>query len=327
MDGEINTGAHVLVNIIFHYPPELMSLLIDTIPLLNRSKKDVLLFFYGAGVSESLLTDIRQQLKLDPNSINKFEITRKVLTRLNEKGEATLRERREILKRVIEFESFSTCWDNDRLKAKGLVAEIRDTVNVKDSFTRMKLERDMEKKKYMAESQQKAEAQRMEREKLKRIKDDFAALFLEKDPHKRGKKSEAVLNALFEAQGILVREAFTIKLDSIGVVEQIDGVIQLDGEIYLVEMKWYQNKLGPAEVGQHLVRVFNRGDVRGMIISSAGFTSAAVQQCKEALVQKTIVLCDLEEYFFALEQEKDLLGMLREKVKSAMIDKNPYLRF
>ena len=37
-------------DITFHYPPELFSLLVDTIPLLNRSKKDVLLFFRGAGV-------------------------------------------------------------------------------------------------------------------------------------------------------------------------------------------------------------------------------------------------------------------------------------
>jgi len=29
----------------FHYPPEILSLLVDTIPLLCRSKKDVVLFF------------------------------------------------------------------------------------------------------------------------------------------------------------------------------------------------------------------------------------------------------------------------------------------
>ena len=42
------------MDITFHYPPELMNLLIDVIPLLNRSKQDVFLFFRGAGVSESL---------------------------------------------------------------------------------------------------------------------------------------------------------------------------------------------------------------------------------------------------------------------------------
>ena len=55
-------------------------------------------------------------------------MVRTTLTRLNERGEAALRERREILKRVTEFEDFSTCWPNDQLKAKGLVAEIRRVI-------------------------------------------------------------------------------------------------------------------------------------------------------------------------------------------------------
>ena len=42
-------------DITFPYPPDLFNLLVDTIPLLNRSKKDVLLFFRGAGVHEEVL--------------------------------------------------------------------------------------------------------------------------------------------------------------------------------------------------------------------------------------------------------------------------------
>lgn len=37
-------------DITFHYPPELCNLLVDVVPLLNRSKPDVLMFFRGAGV-------------------------------------------------------------------------------------------------------------------------------------------------------------------------------------------------------------------------------------------------------------------------------------
>jgi hypothetical protein len=44
-------------DITFHYPPELFNLLVDTIPVLNRSKKDVLLFFRGAGVSGDLVDE------------------------------------------------------------------------------------------------------------------------------------------------------------------------------------------------------------------------------------------------------------------------------
>ncbi len=33
------------IGITFHYPPELFNLLVDTIPRLNRGKKDLFLFF------------------------------------------------------------------------------------------------------------------------------------------------------------------------------------------------------------------------------------------------------------------------------------------
>lgn len=121
-------------DITFHYPPELMSLLIDVIPLLNRDKKDVFLFFRGAGVLYALMKQPYDQWQQDKVSIGKHEIVRRVLTKLNERGEAALRERREVLKRVVEFDSYSACWPTDILKARGLVAEVQKIVNIKDSF-------------------------------------------------------------------------------------------------------------------------------------------------------------------------------------------------
>ena len=50
-------------DITFHYPPELFNLLVDAIPALNKSKKDVVLFFRGAGVPEDLLKDLAQRVQ------------------------------------------------------------------------------------------------------------------------------------------------------------------------------------------------------------------------------------------------------------------------
>src|SRR5688572_8668219 len=132
------------MDIAYHYPPELFQLLVDTIPRLARSKNDVLTFFRGAGIAESALAGLRVRLGKNPTALNKFEITRTILAHINERGEDGLRERREVLKRVVDFEDFSTCWPEDQLKAKGLVAEIRRVINVKDSFARMNQERDRE---------------------------------------------------------------------------------------------------------------------------------------------------------------------------------------
>ncbi len=126
------------------------------------------------GVSSTLTNDLEKQLKNDRNSIYKYEIARIVLTRLNEKGESSLRERREILKRITEFEKFSTCYPEDHFVAKGLIADIRQLINVKDSFTRMNLEREAEQKQRLVEQQEKIEKAKLRRAKLVAIRRDLS---------------------------------------------------------------------------------------------------------------------------------------------------------
>lgn len=311
----------------YHYPPEVLNLLVDSIPLLCRSKKDVLLFFRGAGVAESQFSDFSQQLRIDRASVNKYEITRTVLQRINEKGDSALRARREIIKRVVEFEDFSTCWPNDQLKAKGLVGELRRVVNVKDSFTRMAQEREREKQQRISAREQKNAAKRKKSEAITQVKKDLYALFgLENEPQKRGKHLENVLNALFEAYGILLKEDFRrVDPEGAGVLEQIDGVIEFSGHIYLVEMKWVKEPIGVEKLSQHLVRIYGRPDARGLFIASDGYADTAIAQCREALSQKTIALISLHEIVRLLEQENDLVELLNTKVRAATVEKNPYL--
>lgn len=315
------------MEITYHYPPELINLLIDVIPLLSRSKKDVLLFFKGAGVEHTLFYDLEQKVLKDRESISKFEISRTILSRLNDRGEATLRERREVLKRISEFEDFSSCWPNDQLKAKGLVSEIRRVINVKDSFTRMKLEREKELQKNQAEHLARIKSIQEKRDENANIKAELYSLFSipEEGSQKRGKLLESVLNRLFKAHNILIKEAFEIKgVEKEGIIEQIDGVVEIGNFLYLVEMKWWKEPLGVSEVSPHLVRVFNRGHAGGIIISKSGFSAPAISTVKEALSQKIVILCELEEIIKLLESENCLLDLFTRKIQSAAIVKNPF---
>ena len=317
------------MDITFHYPPELFELLVDTIPLLFRSKKAVLLFLKGAGIGSDLLRDLWQRVAIDRDSIYKHEIVRTTLTRLNERGEATLRERREIVKRVTEFEDFSTCWEDDQLKARGLVAEIRHVVDIKDSFTRMKQELEKERKKHQAEHQEGTKIIEQKQAELSGVKGDLFSLFRMPDSQsqKRGKLLEGILNRLFDYGDILVREAFElVGNEGEGITEQIDGVVEIDGYLYLVEMKWWKEPLGTAEVSPHLVRVFNRGHAGGILISKSGYTQPGIKACTEALTQKIIVLCELEEIVTLLEKQVGLKDFLKRKIKVAVIEKKPLFR-
>jgi len=123
----------------------------------------------------------------------------------------------------------------------------------------------------------------------------------------------------------LIREAFElIGQENEGVVEQIDGVVEIDGHMYLVEMKWWKEKLGTADVSPHLVKVFNRGHAGGILISNSGYTQPAISTCKEALSQKIIVLCELEEIVQVLERQSSLQEFLKSKITAAVIYKQPF---
>jgi hypothetical protein len=150
----------------FHYPPDIFDLLVNTIPLLSRGKKGVILFLRGAGVTEEDLAEVSLVVNTNPAEPNKFEIVRQVLTKLNARGDSGLRPRREIIKRVSEFESFESCWPADQYKAKGLVASVREAVNAKDSFTRMKQERDAEREQEMTRQRAEQTAASQKRSKM-----------------------------------------------------------------------------------------------------------------------------------------------------------------
>lgn len=312
----------------YHYPPELTQLLIDTIPLLCRSKNDVLVFFRGAGTPDEFLSDLQVRLARDRSSVNKYEIARTTIERLNSRGDSCLRQRRELLKRVVEFEDFSTCWPNDQLKAKGLVGEVRRVINVKDSFTRINKEREAEREQRLRSVAEQRGKEAQQRALIQEAKSDLYALFgLEDKPQERGILLEKALNGLFAACGILIKENFKRRdPDNAKVIEQIDGVIELDGKLYLVEMKWVAERIGVDLIAQHLVRLFSRADARGLFISTNGFAETAISQCREALGQKVISLCGLDEIIAVLEAEASLEELLRKKIRTAELEKEPFVR-
>ena len=309
-----------------HYPPELMTLLIDCIPRLIKGKRDVLTFFKGCGVPRRLLGDLEKTVETNRDSIKKFDIVRQVLVRLNDEGDSAIAPRREILKRITQWDDFSSCYDNDRMEAKGYVAEVQRLVNVKDSFTRMNQERE----KAESETKQRREAQRVtkatqiaERDEIRK---SLNALFGMQDAARRGVALEGVLNRLFKADGIAIREAFRlVGRNGEGVVEQIDGVVEFDGHIYLVEMKWWSQPLGVGDVSPHLVRLYSRSDVRGLVISTSGYSDPAIAACREALHQRVCMLATLREIVHLLERHESVADLLRRKVRSAITDKAPFV--
>jgi hypothetical protein len=315
------------IDITYHYPPELLELLCDAVPVLIRSKQGVIDFFVGAGVPNRHLAGWKEKLQQDRDSVKKPVMARSVLCRLNDDGERALTVRREVLKRVSQFEDFSTCWENDRYKAQGLVAQIQKLVHVKDSFTRMNLERERERKERQDAYNADVQVKQKTAQERAALRDALYRLFTQTNPYTRGKQLEAVLNNLFAFAGFLVREAFTIKGDEgQGIVEQIDGAVEIDGVLYLVEMKWWDKPIGRQEISPHLVSVYNRGDVAGIFISYSGFSAAAIEDAKNGLGQKVFVLTELQEIVQVIDREGDMKVFFKDKINRAKTDRNPFYK-
>jgi hypothetical protein len=213
---------------------------------------------------------------------------------------------------------------DNQMRARGAVATVAQLVNKKDSFTRIQHEREQELKRHRnAKRAEMAEAQ-AKRAQRERVKADLFALFGEPDPGRRGKALEGVLNRVFEAEEILIREAFERRDPETGrTIEQVDGAIELDGRVYLVEMKWWSEPLGRGDVSSHLVRVHHRGDVGGILISNSPYQRSAIADCKDALTTKTVVLVELREIVDVFNGDRTVRVLLTAKIHAAALYKDP----
>lgn len=314
---------------IFHFRHDLLEALVTAIGYLNKGKPSVLTFFRGAGVPRSLMEEEDRNQK----NLSKFAIARNILTRLNEQGDnpAAIRHRRQVARRVVEWEDFSTCWPDDELKAKGAVHEVRRIINVHDSFTRLQQANEAESQKHRSAKDAEAQAAAERALRAQSIKDDFYALFGETDVRRRGIALEGVLNRLFEYSGILIREAFIIRCDESGKpLEQIDGVIEIDHVPYLVEMKWCEAPIGVPEVSQHLSRLFLRmrgSAARGMYISYSGFTDSAIDTARDGITAGAMIfMCTLLDFVQLMERKDELIEFCRERIRLATIEKQPFVQ-
>jgi hypothetical protein len=115
-------------------------------------------------------------------------------------GDSGLALRREILKRVVEWEDFSLCYPDKQLVAQGLVANIRRVVNVKDAFTRMNLAHERERRANQQAYQAEIVRKQRQQEERDAIKRDLYALFQNANAHRRqhaGDGAEPILPAFW----------------------------------------------------------------------------------------------------------------------------------
>ena len=162
----------------FHFPPDLFNILVDTIPRLNKTKKDLLLFFQNVGVPSTYLQPYYLLLNTNRSQFKKFDVTREVLATLNEQTEKMLGVRRKLLQRIVEFDSFETCYPNDKDRAKANVSDIQKIVKLKDTVTKYENYLSREQCEKIQEKQKVVDKLCQSRKHFVDLNRDFPNLFL-----------------------------------------------------------------------------------------------------------------------------------------------------
>jgi restriction endonuclease Mrr len=191
----------------------------------------------------------------------------------------------------------------------------------------MKQERDNEREKHKKEYIQRQEQLEERKKKINEIGKRLYSLFSEENAQKRGKLFESVLNSYFGVFDILIKEDFRRigERPGDGIVEQIDGIIEFEGKIFLVEMKWKKDKIGNEDIYAHLGRIYHRPNVHGIFISASGYTPSALEAAKESFVKGALLLFfDLKEFVMIIEKQIDFKQYLRQKVEAATLNKEVY---
>ncbi len=91
----------------------------------------------------------------------------------------------------------------------------------------------------------------------------------------------------------------------------------LSGQVYPVEMKWWSRSLGRGDVASHLVRVYGRGQVGGILISNSPYPPSVIADFKDALKTKTVVFVELKEIVQALSVNRSGRELITAKIRAA----------
>lgn len=195
---------------------------------------------------------------------------------------------------------------------------------MKDTVTKYENYLIKEQSEKMKKQQEIVHKIRRSKERFEDLQQRFSQLFSIQNPQERGKKLEKVLNDIFSYFKIGVKEDFIIYDDETGKnYEQIDGVVEINHYLTLVEMKWEKVPIGADKIARFMSRLLVRKNVDGIVISYSSFAETAVPTAKEALAISVIALVDLKDIFDVLNQKKDLAEFFSELIKNVKLYKNP----
>jgi Restriction endonuclease len=125
---------------------------------------------------------------------------------------------------------------------------------------------------------------RVDEAALRQICIDLAELETSKNPQRRGKQFEGVIERLFRAH------ACQLELGKQGRSEQVD-LLMIEPQAALIECRWKNQPLQPEVISNILGKLLKRpAGVVGIYVSMSGFTRGAIAHARDVSRERGIVL-------------------------------------
>lgn len=190
-----------------------------------------------------------------------------------------------------------------------LLHVIGDHVDLVEERQRLKSE--------LEEHAQRNAARRSHDAVLTELHEEFFTMYGMTERQERGRLFERFLNSLFELYDLDPRAAYNLSH------EQIDGAFTFDTDDYLLEARWWDSPMQPADIHPFKVKIESKSKhTIGLFISTNGFTAGAIELYSQAT---PIIFMDGADLVSILEARIALSEVLLRKRRHAAETGNPML--
>lgn len=169
----------------------------------------------------------------------------------------------------------------------------------------------------IAESAKQAQAIRAFTEAHEDLKQRFLVMHSATDKHQRGRDFEGFINEVFALYDLEPRASYSLEY------EQLDGAFSLDTDHYVLEAKWWAERIGRPLLDIFKANIERKGkNTLGLYVSMSGFTSDAL----DVYAYSTpFITMDGGDFMAVLEQRIRLDELMRRKKRHASETGHCYL--
>ena len=195
--------------------------------------------------------------------------------------------------------------------AKVLAAQagLRQVHAMTDRYSQLAVDRERVRAEFDAQAERRG-VQRSHEAALQDLHARFLTMHTSNDVQRRGREFEVFLNDLFELWDLAPRAAYD--LDH----EQVDGAFTFRTDDYLLEARWWSERLQPKELNDFRAKVDGKArNTLGLCVAVSGFTAGAV--AKHSQSQSPLILMDGTDLMPVLEGRIGLDEVLERKRRHA----------